>query len=367
MGKWVQFEENSDPPQSTNKEVQDTAGARYNGAVIDTESVQVDIDKVKQIAQSTTNQEGQNQTGTSSRNLNSTLRTISLDEAYSSGLTPTPIDTCLQRRFANGDVIVSVLPVNQKWPWIIPANFMPELVPEELMAEGLSLAVEDYVQIMETLVHDVRFTAYNVCYKRLLMAWLLVSFIILLGLLFSGARGPTLFGCGVLWLVVTAAAIFVVMWIKSKLNHGLEKCVAKANQLLIRHNIILGVDDRGKLSCQKTHLCFIYFDTSDCVKKLQSIIKAEENVSQAEANPEEQRRRTEFHSRMDIDDSDIVVTGANTTRISRKQEKARMLLLRYSQRWAKALSRNSLDLQLYAAQIAALATETGPKPPALFS
>ena len=41
--------------------------------------------------------------------------------------------------------------------------------------------------------------------------------------------------------------------------------MAKANQLLIRHNIILGVDDRGKLSCQKTHLCFIYFDTSDCV------------------------------------------------------------------------------------------------------
>lgn len=50
-----------------------------------------------------------------------------------------------------------------------------------------------------------------------------------------------------------------------QLSHGLERCVAKANQLLMRHNIILGVDDRGKLSCQKTHLCFIYFDTSDCV------------------------------------------------------------------------------------------------------
>jgi len=95
--------------------------------------------------------------------------------------------------------------------------------------------------------------------------------------------------------------------------------VAKANQQLIRHNIILGVDDRGKLSCQKTHLCFIYFDTSDCVKKLQSLIEAEENTNQTERNPEEQRRHDEFHSRMDIDDSDIVVTGANTTRISRKQ------------------------------------------------
>jgi len=323
--KWVQFEENSESPPSQNQEIpQDASGNQYNGAVIDTQSVQVEIDKVKQISQSVTNEPTSNQRSTPG-NFSSTLRTINLDENYSSGLTSV-IDPTYQRRFANGDVIVSVLPVNKKWPWIIPAEFRPELVPEELMAEGLSLAVEDYVQIMEILVHDVRFTAYNVCYKRLLMAWLLISFVVLLGLLFSGARGPALFGCGVLWLILTAVAIFLVMWIKSKLSHGLERCVAKANQQLIRHNIILGVDDRGKLSCQKTHLCFIYFDTADCVKKLQSIIEAEENVSQAEANPEEQRRRTEFHSRMDIDDSDIVVTGANTTRISRKQVFIRSLM-----------------------------------------
>ena len=54
-------------------------------------------------------------------------------------------------------------------------------------------------------------------------------------------------------------------------------------------------------------------------KKLQSLIEAEENANQAERNPEEQRRHSEFQSRMDIDDSDIIVTGANTTRISRKQ------------------------------------------------
>ena len=56
------------------------------------------------------------------------------------------------------------------------------------------------------------------------------------------------------------------------MNHGLEKAVAKANQVLTRHRIILGVDDRGKLSCHKTHLCFIYFDTTDCVVNLQLIL-----------------------------------------------------------------------------------------------
>ena len=37
-----------------------------------------------------------------------------------------------------------MLPVNKKWPWIIPAEFRPELVPEELMAEGLSVINNNY-------------------------------------------------------------------------------------------------------------------------------------------------------------------------------------------------------------------------------
>lgn len=41
---------------------------------------------------------------------------------------------------ANGDIIVTLLPVNTKWPWITPAVFRPELVPEELMAQGLTVS-----------------------------------------------------------------------------------------------------------------------------------------------------------------------------------------------------------------------------------
>lgn len=42
--------------------------------------------------------------------------------------------------FANGDVIVTLLPTNTRWPWITPALFRPELVPEELMAQGLTVS-----------------------------------------------------------------------------------------------------------------------------------------------------------------------------------------------------------------------------------
>lgn len=40
---------------------------------------------------------------------------------------------------ANGDIIVTLLPVNMNFPWITPAVFRPELVPEELMAQGLTV------------------------------------------------------------------------------------------------------------------------------------------------------------------------------------------------------------------------------------
>lgn len=48
---------------------------------------------------------------------------------------------------ANGDIIVTVLPVNTKWPWITSAQFRPELVPEELMAQGLTVSTSQVVHI----------------------------------------------------------------------------------------------------------------------------------------------------------------------------------------------------------------------------
>lgn len=50
-----------------------------------------------------------------------------------------------------------------------------------------------------------------------------------------------------------------------QLNHNLERCIGQINRHLMRHKIILGLDDRGRISCHKVNLCFIYFDTNDCV------------------------------------------------------------------------------------------------------
>lgn len=116
--------------------------------------------------------------------------------------------------------------------------------------------MEEYVQALELLVNDVRFTLYNVCYKRILVVWITVAFLVLLGLLFSGLTGLTLFGLGLGWLVLNAAAIFLSMWLKFKLARNLERCLAHINKQLLRHKIVIALDDRGKISCHKVIIVF---------------------------------------------------------------------------------------------------------------
>uniref|UniRef100_A0A336MYV8 CSON008656 protein n=2 Tax=Culicoides sonorensis TaxID=179676 RepID=A0A336MYV8_CULSO len=254
----------------------------------------------------------------------STLRTIEL----SSGR--------VREGFANGDIIVTLLPVNTRLPWITPAKFRPELVPEELMAQGLTLTVEEYVHAMETLVNDYRFTLYNICYKRVLVCWILFAFCVLLGILFSGLTGITLFSLGVAWLFLNAAAVFMCMWVKLRLARGLERCMARVNKQLLRHKILLALDDRGNISCHKVNLCFLYFEPSQCVNYINEFIERNEQQGTV--------IQPGWEEKLDVSAGDIVIQGSNITRVSRKQERGLLLFLRYSHRWGNEAMRGFIDV-----------------------
>ncbi|KAM7354241.1 uncharacterized protein ACRADG_005977 isoform 3-T3 [Cochliomyia hominivorax] len=243
----------------------------------------------------------------------------------------------IREGFANGDVIVTLLPANTKYPWVTPAIFRPELVPEELMAQGLTLTVEEYVHAMETLVNDYRFTMYNICYKRILVCWILFAFSVLLTLLFSGLQGVALFSLGVGWLFLNAAAIFLCMWLKLRLARGLEKCLARVNKQLIKHKILLILDDRGRISCHKVNLCFLYFDSGPCVNFLNEFLEqTEQNGGEA--------IKAGWEAKLDIDVNDIVIQGSNPVRLSRKQERGVQLFLRYASRWGRDAIRGLVDV-----------------------
>lgn len=115
--------------------------------------------------------------------------------------------------------MVSLLPLNTSCAWITPATFRPQLVPEELMERSLTLTVEDYVQSMNILVNDYRFKVYAIAYKRVIFFWISLGFLLLMSLLFSGARGLTLFCGGLLWLIMNGLGIFICIWIKFKVRH----------------------------------------------------------------------------------------------------------------------------------------------------
>lgn len=179
------------------------------------------------------------------------------------------------------------------------------------------LTVEEYVHAMETLVNDYRFTLYNICYKRILCCWILFAFAVLMGLLFSGLNGIALFSLGVGWLFLNASAIFLCMWMKLRLSRGLERCMASVNKQLLRHKIILVLDDRGKISCHKVNLCFMYYEPAQCVAHLNEFIaRNEQNGTEIEAG---------WESRLDVPSNDIVIQGSNTTRVSRKQVRSEFI------------------------------------------
>ena len=60
-----------------------------------------------------------------------------------------------QEQFENGDVLVTLLPVNEKFPWVTPAKFRPELVPEELMAPTLTVHFKLLQIKMHLLISDL--------------------------------------------------------------------------------------------------------------------------------------------------------------------------------------------------------------------
>ena len=139
--------------------------------------------------------------------------------------------------------------------------------------------------------------------------------------------------------------------------------MSSVNNSLLKHNLILGVDDRGKLSCHKVNLCFIYFEPSDCIvsnckingyellpvttrcsfqKRLEAVLaeKPEENDGFD--------RQAYLREIEEFEDVEVVVGGRSSTavpvaRVDRSSERAEKLFLHYIQRWAKDFLRRRLD------------------------
>jgi len=125
----------------------------------------------------------------------------------------------------------------------------------------------------------------------------------------------------------------------------LEQAIAQVNGVFSKHNIFLGVDDRGRYSCHKVNLVFVYFDAKYCVKFLQDMLNNAEPQS-ADTTRIGKNSLVNFtlNSLQNIDTSDIIITGSTPKNISQKEKYAEKLLLRYSQRWIREFNRDRIEL-----------------------
>jgi len=322
---WVKFDEDNADDSTQQQMSNDESPGSIE--VTDSHSVDVETIRKKSLAETPSKSSGR---GSSTA---VTLSQVSLESRQDNQ----------QRVPDQGEVLVTLLPVNERLPWITPAKFRPELVPEELMTPVLTLTVEEYVSSLDKLTKDMRFTLYNLFYKRILVVWIATAFIILLCILFGNKQqqGLLLFGLGVAWLIMNAAAIFLCMWVKLKLNKSLEGCIGSVNAGLIKHKLLLGVDDRGKLSCHKVNLCFMYFDSNPCITYLERLL--EDKAEDKATNGVVVDREAYLKDIEGFQDREIVVAGRNSVKIGGKRERAEKLFLHYSQRWAKEYLRRRLD------------------------
>ena len=53
-----------------------------------------------------------------------------------------------------------------------------------ILCNGHLFKVEEYVSCLEKLTTDMRFTLYNILYKRILVIWIFSAFMVLIGILF---------------------------------------------------------------------------------------------------------------------------------------------------------------------------------------
>ena len=148
------------------------------------------------------------------------------------------------------------------------------------------LTVEDYVSAIQVLVNDLRFNLYITLYKTFARNLDRIGFCcIAITSIFWGQRTATFCWGSTLArnqcvrnicvnvlqseskTTIDSFIYFInfVITLIEKLYHLLERCISQVNAMLYKYNILLGVDDRGHISCHKIYLVFVYFDVSYCI------------------------------------------------------------------------------------------------------
>ncbi|EYB87120.1 hypothetical protein Y032_0268g799 [Ancylostoma ceylanicum] len=254
----------------------------------------------------------------------------------------------------NSKIIATVYPENTMCSWVIPPRYDPYSIPSILAAEGFTMPAEDYVTAMELITNDYRFRSFSSLYSRLVAFWMTLSIVILLVVLFANSEGGILvMSFCLFWCVMLFAGIIACAIIRKQIRIGLRHCVQSANKVLIKNNMLAGVEDKGQLSCHKVVIHMMWFRLEDCFPDIERLIRIEasggavvfggtnpvvnDTVSKilwvAVAFPQSRKARCAT--------APLTMESSSLWRIW-IEEKARHLILKYSQEYVKDTARYRL-------------------------
>lgn len=314
---WVKFdEENQHRVDEFAKNKQNEVEVKVNGESV---CARIDLSQSVTLNQSVSTGGGTSNT-TNTINTSTSPTVITSPPSSSSPVPPTV------REHENGDILVSLFPVNETCDWFTPARFKPNLVPEELMSTSLSLTVEDYVTAITMLTNDYRFNLFIIFYKRIMMIWIITSVLLLLLILFSGMIGAWLFISAMSWVLINSMSIFIVLYLKNRMAANLEKCFATVNRYLHKHNILIGMDDVGEYSCHKINLIFVYFKPNECIGEIKLFLANNDWIvthssaqQTASVDVPSTAHLTWNNTMTAIDTNDILITGNAPRSIPQKE------------------------------------------------
>uniref|UniRef100_A0A1I7XVF7 DUF2500 family protein n=1 Tax=Heterorhabditis bacteriophora TaxID=37862 RepID=A0A1I7XVF7_HETBA len=145
-----------------------------------------------------------------------------------------------------------------------------------------------------------------------------LSIFILLIVLFVNSEGglPVMLFC-LFWCLMLFAGIIGCAIIRKQIRVGLRHCVQSANKILLRSNILAGIEDKGQLSCHKVVIHFIWFRCDNCLADIERLIRIEASGGAVVYSGEAHAAFAKELTKKEV------------------QEKARQLILKYSQGYVK--------------------------------
>ncbi|CAK5069643.1 unnamed protein product [Meloidogyne enterolobii] len=171
----------------------------------------------------------------------------------------------------NGKLLVIVYPSNAHCAWLVPPKYdykMPSKLANNKQIEFPQITFED---IIRTISNDLRFFSYAVIYSRLTPIWLIFSIIILLAVLASSPAGggfPILIFT-IVWLLMLLLGLLLCVFIRKYIVLSLRNLMKDVNKIsFLQYKILIGVQDRGQLSCHKVALMFIFLDPNGCKEEI---------------------------------------------------------------------------------------------------